>query len=583
VRCALLQIKSLLPALVKLPVLGLVAIVMLICDMNSVSTNTCVAVFALALSSLAAKAQQPAPDLVLLNGKIFTSDAAHPYVQALAVRGERITATGNSAKIRALAGTHTRQIDLGGRTVIPGINDAHNHISISPPNRMDLELTSPDPDWPEVKAAIAAAVLKVPKGTLIQGEIALKIFRDLAVNRDTLDQVAPNNPVVLETLHAWIVNSAALKRFGIQEGQPDPLGGRFERSLDGRLTGVIREYALEQVWRNLSDQTSEADALRELRETFSAAAKWGITTIQDMDNDMPPDRCIALFEKTPVPIRVRVIRMPGTTPAGRDIQEGRPVPRSSNPLITVSGTKWILDGTPLEGTFAPRNDSATLEYFVLHEQMTFPQTELVAMLRETLHDHDQLMLHVSAYPPAAAMLSAMQAEGGAQVWAKQRVRFEHGDSLTPDLLPRVKEMGIVVVQNPTHLAGVNLIPAMGSVLEKLKAQPLRSLLAMGIPVAFGSDGPPNPYLNIMLASLDPDRPSEAITREQAVIAYTLTSAYAEFAETDKGSLEAGKLADLAVLSQDIFTIDSSELPNTESVLTMVGGKIVYDGKALPLQ
>jgi predicted amidohydrolase YtcJ len=177
----------------------------------------------------------------------------------------------------------------------------------------------------------------------------------------------------------------------------------------------------------------------------------------------------------------------------------------------------------------------------------------------------------------------MQSDGGAQVWAKERVRFEHGDGLTPDLIPRVKEMGIVVVQDPTHLAGVNALPAIGIVLEKLKAQPLQSLLAAGVPVAFGSDGPPNPYLNIMFASLDPDRPSEAITREQAVIAYTLTSAYAEFAEKDKGSLEAGKLADLAVLSHDIFTIDSSELPKTESVLTLVGGKIVYDGKVLPLQ
>jgi predicted amidohydrolase YtcJ len=553
--------------------------------MISRSIKSCAAVFVLALRFLAAEAQQPAPDLILLNGKIFTSDAAHPYVQALAIRGERITATGDSAKIRALAGPQTKQIDLGGRTVIPGINDAHNHISVSPPNRLDLELKSPDPDWPEMKAAIAAAVLKAPEGTLIQGEIAWKIFRDLAVNRDALDQLAPKNPVILETFtgHAWIVNSAALKQFGIREDQPDPLGGRYERSPDGRLTGVIREYALEQVWRNQSNQTSEADALRELRETFSAAAKWGITTIQDMDNDMPPDRCIALLEKMPTPIRVRVIRMPGTTPAGRDIQEGRPVPHSSNPLITVSGTKWILDGTPLEGTFAPRSDPSPLEYVVMHEQMTFPQTELVAMLRETLHDHDQLMLHVSAYPPAAAMLSAMQSEGGAQVWAKQRVRFEHGDSLTPDLVPRVKEMGIVVVQNPIHLAGGDALPAIGSTLEKLKAQPLRSLLAAGIPVAFGSDGPPNPYLNIMFASIDPDRPSEAITREQAVIAYTLTSAYAEFAEKDKGSLERGKLADLAVLSQDIFTVDASDLPKTESVLTIVGGKTVYDGKAIPHQ
>jgi len=548
----------------------------------------CVCLSAIAFMSLshgAAESQQAPPDAALLNGKIFTGDAAHPYVQAIAIRGERITAIGDSAKIRALADTHTRQIDLGGRTVIPGINDAHVHLSISPPNRIDLELKSPDPDWPEMKAAIAAAVLKTSKGTFIYGTIGWNLFRDLAVNRDTLDQVAPNNPVILATFtsHAWIVDSAALARIGIRENEPDPLGGRYERSPDGRLTGVIREYALEQVWRNQSSQTSEADALRELRETFSAAVKWGVTTIQDMENDMPPDRCIALLEKIPVPIRVRVIRMPGTTPAGRDIQEGRPVPKISNPLITVSGTEWILDGTPVEGTFAARSDPSTFEYFQLHEQMTFPQTELAAMLRETLHDHDQLLLHVSASRAAAAMLSAMQSAGGAQVWAKQRVRFEHGDGLTPDLIPQVKERGIIVVRNPIHGAGGDESPDLRGVFERIKAQPLRSLLAAGIPVAFGSDGPPNPYLNIMLASLDPARPSEAITREQAVIAYTLTSAYAEFAEKDKGSLEPGKLADLAVLSQDIFKVDPSELPKTESMLTMVGGKIVYDGMVIPHQ
>jgi predicted amidohydrolase YtcJ len=551
--------------------------------MMSASTNTCVAVFILVLSSLAAKAQQPAPDLVLLNGKIFTSDAAHPYVQAIAVRGERITATGDSAKIKALVGPHTKQIDLGGRTVIPGINDAHNHLGIAPPNHIDLELPSPDPTWPEMKAAIAAAVLKAPPGTFINGTIAWKIFRDLAVDRNALDQVALHNPVVLQTLtnHAWIMNSAALAQAGVREGQPDPMGGRFERSPDGKLTGVVREYAAFDVERTFADQTSEADALSELRKTLSEAAKWGITTIQDMSNDMPPDRCVALLEKMPTPIRVRVMRMPGTTPAGRDIQEGRPAPWSSNPLITVSGTKWMLDGTPVEGTFASRDDPATVGYFVLHEQLTFPKDQIAAMLRETLHDDDQLLVHVSAYPPAAAMVDAMQSAGGMQIWAKRRLRFEHGDGLTPDLIPRVKALGIVVVQNPSHLTVANLNPGLRSMFEDLKLQPLRSLLAADIPLALGSDGPTNPYLNIMFASLDPNRPSEAITREQAVVAYTLTSAYAEFAEKDKGSLEPGKLADLAVLSQDIFKVDASDLPKTESVLTLVGGNIVYDGKVIP--
>ena len=135
--------------------------------------------------------------------------------------------------------------------------------------------------------------------------------------------MAPNNPVILYAFggHAWIVNSAALAARPDSENQPDPLGGRYERSPDGRLTGVIREYALETLWRNLSDQTSEADALRELRRDLFRSRPSGDPFIQDMENDMPPDRCIALLEKMPVQIRVRVIRMPGTTPAGRDKQE----------------------------------------------------------------------------------------------------------------------------------------------------------------------------------------------------------------------------------------------------------------------
>lgn len=176
------------------------------------------------------------------------------------------------------------------------------------------------------------------------------------------------------------------------------------------------------------------------------------------------------------------------------------------------------------------------------------------------------------------MLDAMQATGGRQVWAGKRVRFEHGDGLFSDLIPRAKEMGIVVIQNPTHFNVAVLFGA--TPLKFQQAQPLRSLLAAGIPVALGSDGPMNPYLNIMLACIDPSNPGEAITREQAVIAYTLTSAYAEFQEKEKGSLEPGKLADLAVLSQDIFSVPFPDLPKTESVLTLVGGKVAYDAKVI---
>jgi hypothetical protein len=529
-------------------------------------------------------AQQP-PDLILLNGQIFTSNAAQPYVQALAIRGERILATGDSAKIKALAGPHTRLIDLAGRTVIPGINDAHDHIDLDPPHAVHLDLKTIDPTWNQLKDAIAAAAAKTPKGTFLLADIGPIIFHDTSVARIALDQVAPENPVILTTLtgHAAILNSAALAQAGIREDQLDPLGGRYERSADGKLTGVLREYAVLQLSRKLALMPSDAEATTQLRDFFAQCVKLGITSLQDMSDALPPDRAVELFEATPTPIRIRIMRMPGTTPAGRDTLEGRSVPRHPSPLITVSGTKWMLDGVPLENTFTPRDipsmpANETLDYGARHLPLTFSEKEMDAMLRESLADGDQMMFHVSGYLSTAAMLNAMQATGGKRVWDGKRVRFEHGDGLFPDLIPRAKDFGIVVVQNPTHFDVTLLVGP--SPMKYKDVQPFRSLLAAGIPLALGSDGPINPYLNIMLATIDPGRPTEAITRVQAVTAYTLTSAYAEFAEKDKGSIEPGKLADLAVLSQDIFKIPTPDLPKTESVLTIVGGKIVFDSGAL---
>jgi predicted amidohydrolase YtcJ len=240
----------------------------------------------------------------------------------------------------------------------------------------------------------------------------------------------------------------------------------------------------------------------------------------------------------------------------------------------------MLDGTPLEGTFLPRSDTTPLGEADLHLPLTFPATELSAMLRESLKNNDQLLLHISGYPAPQAMLEEMEKAGGEKVWASRRVRFEHGDGLVPRLFPAAKKMGIVVVQNPAHFDATDMVPGLGNQFITARLQPLRSLLAAGIPVALGSDGPMNPYLNIMFAVTHPDNPSEAITREQAVIAYTATSAYAEFAEKDKGTLELGKIADLAVLSQDIFTVSASDLPRTTSLLTLVGGKVVYDARMI---
>ena len=538
--------------------------------------------FGLFCLSMSAFAQsQRDPDLILFNGKIFTSVAAHPYVEALAIRGNRIVATGDTKTIQAMAGQKTNAVDLHGATVIPGINDAHHHFNLGPPE-VDVDLQTPNPTWAQVKDGIATAIAKNPPNSLISVTIGFKVFADPSIDRDALDQLAPHNPVSLGTFtgHAVILNTAGLSFYHIPENQPDPMGGRFERDAKGRLTGTVREYALLNVERAAADRVPDSAAVVQIRQQLEEEAKYGVTSVQELAVLIPPARAVSLLEAAPTQIRVRVVRMPGTTTAGRDIAEGKGVPAHPASLITVSGSKWLADGVGVEGTFTPRGvwklpAKLPFDSLITDLPLEFPKGEYPAMLRESIKNNDQLLLHISGNISAETVLDAIDASGGSKVWDGRRLCFEHGDGVFPDQFARIKQDGIIVVQNPVHLAPI-LPPG---VVPFEKAQPLKSLLAAGIPLALGSDAPPNPFLDIMFATNPGNRPSEAITREQAVIAYTLTSAYAEFQEKEKGTIEPGKFADIAVLSQDIFSVPAEELPKTVSVLTLVGGKVVYKAKA----
>ena len=528
-------------------------------------------------ASVSAAAQEAKPELILFNGKIFTSIAAHPFVEAIAIRGDRIVATGDSRTIEAMAGPKTNSIDLHGGTAIPGINDAHHHFQLGPPE-VDVNLHTMDPTWAQVKDGITDAIAKNPPGSLIVVAIGFRVFGDTSINRDALDQIAPNNPVALGTFtgHAMVLNTAGLRFYNIAENQPDPLGGRFERDAKGRLTGTVREYALMNIERAAADRVPDDAAIEQLRQQLDEEAKYGVTSIQELSITMAPARAVSLLEKVPPQIRVRMVRMPGTTPTGRDIQEGQGMPTHPASLITVSGTKWLGDGVGIEGTLTPRGEwklpaRPPFDSLFTDLPLEFPRTEYPAMLRESIRNHDQLLLHVSGNLAAQTVLDAVDSLGGKDVWNGRRLRFEHGDGIFPDQFPRIKQDGIIVVQNPHHFAPI----APPGVVVFERVQPLKSILAAGIPLALGSDGPINPYVDILFAANPGNRPSEGITREHAVIAYTLTSAYAEFAEKEKGTIEPGKLADIAVLSQDIFTVPPPELPKTQAVLTLVGGKVIY--------
>jgi hypothetical protein len=528
--------------------------------------------------SFSVSANQIAPDLILYNGKIFTSDDAQPDAEAIAIGGERILAIGTNDEIKKLAGKKTRLIDLQNRVVTPGFNDAHAHF-MPEPKGFNLQFKDLEPSWSETVEAIKNAVKQTTKGEWIFGTIGWKALAGTEANRRTLDEIAPDNSVFLETYygHGLIVNSKAMAVLKISENTVNPLGGYFERDGDTKkLNGRMFEYAQWRQNRFLAEQVSDEEAVKKLKKKAEEAVSFGITSMHIMPT-MRIERFVRLLEKAELPIRVRAMPFSLTTPEGRDLSEigGLSKLKSSNAKITVGGIKWILDGTPLERGAALRKDYDDKPGW--RGQLNFTENEIEKIIKESLQFNQPLLLHCVGDRACEAVFNAMEKVGGGKIdWAKKRVRLEHAEVVIDDLLERAKKLGVVIVQNPTHFTD-------GEASQMRwgggKAR-IRSFVEAGIPFALGSDGPMNPFLNIMLASIHPDNPPQAISRRQAVRAYTFGSAYAEFTETQKGTLAKGKLADLAVLSQDIFIASVPDLPKTQSILTIVGGKIVYDAKVL---
>jgi len=527
--------------------------------------------------------QAQSPDIILTHGKIFTSDTAHPYAEAVAIKGDKILAIGTTASIEKRANRRTIRMDLGGRVVIPGINDAHDHIGFGTPVGRFIAFTEPmlpGPTLTQVLDSLAVIVKQLPKGSLIQGNLGIRLIEDTGARRTALDAVSPDHPVILTAPwgHGTIINTKAMQMLGLADTAEDPVGGYYERKGNSRrITGLLREYAEFSILRKWYASVPDSVFVAGFRSYSENAVRWGITSVQDMATALELDKTVRVIRAAQLPIRIRVIRFPGSNPAGRELSAwSRQYPPTAH--LRVEGMKWILDATPLERGALMRASYSDRAGW--RGALNFPLDTVRQLLAEARRSKEQLLLHIVGDSTPNLVLAEMRKAATAQTWNGKRVRFEHADGLLQDQWETVRQMGIVAVVNPAHFTFAEVNHARIGEERTRRYQPLRSLIEAGIPVAIGSDGPNNPFLNIMFAALHPTNPREAITREQAVTAYTRGSAYAESKETEKGMLKAGMLADLAVLSQDIFTVPLPELPTTGSVLTMVGGKVVYDSGAV---
>jgi predicted amidohydrolase YtcJ len=501
-------------------------------------------------------------DIILFNGKIFTSDTSNLIVEALAIKGNKILFTGKNSDVEKFAATGTKKIDLKGKTVVPGFNDAHDHLGWFAPVGKNFyhSFSIPGPNKKEILDTLSSLLKDAKPGQWVQAQIGLDVFHDVSVRRKLLDSIAPDNPVVLQVMwgHGMVVNSKTLQAANISDGAADPLGGIFEREPgSNRLTGAIYEYGQYLIWQ--ARTVSEPNILiKYLRDYATEEIKYGITTVQNMSSTLQGDAARRIFSEAELPLRVRIIPMPATNVHGRGLAEWQNKTTQLTALCYVSGIKYVMDGTPLEETACMTKPYPDKKDW--YGRLNFPIDTIKQILREALDSKTQLCMHMVGDSTTKVILKLMKEAAPDSVWRKKRVRIEHGDGITTEeVIQEVDDMGITVAHTPQYDFYNHL----------------RSLIAKGITITFAPDGLTNPFQNILIVTTQQHDPAENITREQAVIAYTRNAAYAEFADDKKGTLAPGKLADLVVLSQDVFTVPVEQLVAIHSILTIIDGKVVY--------
>src|SRR2546427_3103898 len=303
--------------------------------------------------------------------------------------------------------------------------------------------------------SLAAAARLRPRGTWLFATVGDRVLDDPRANRFLLDSIVPDDPVVLESWsgHAAILNSATLGALGIGHDTPDPLGGHYGRvpgSGGGVLDGRMTEYAWWSARRRLASSVPDSASRADFRRYAEAAARFGITTVQDMNTARTTARAVALLRAADVPIRWRVIRFPMTRPEGRDLADTRTAAADHGGRLDVSGTKYILDGTPVERGAAVRPPYPDRQGG--RGEAGFPPETLQASIREGLGSPGQVVGPAGGGRGVTVLLRTLAAAAPESTWRALRPRIEHGDFLAPELLPLARRLGVVVVQNPAHFS-----------------------------------------------------------------------------------------------------------------------------------
>ena len=561
--------------------------------------KTLLSVLAVFLFASAPASIQPSrtADLIFTNGNVYTVNARRPHAQAIAVKGDRIVFVGTNAAAKRFQGKNTRVVDLRGATVVPGLADAHAHFSGVGQREMTLNLEGIT-TLEEFLAKVKERVDQAKPGDWVTGRGWIETFWKPPVfpTRADLDKVAPNNPVFLTRAdgHASVANSTALKLADVTKDTKDPFGGQVLKDKQtGEPTGMLIDTAQGLVSRHIPPR-GEGSAEEAMVLANKRSIELGWTQIHDAGGSY---REVDLFKKLygegKLKIRLyKAVHGPGAD-AQRLLKEGPTIGAFDN-RFTFRTIKVVSDGalgSRGAALLEPYSDD-TSNKGILRVKVE----ELRPMLEEALRRGIQVETHaigdwanrfiLDEYERALKAVPARNRK-----FREPRWRDEHTQIVNPADLPRFAKLGIIPSMQPSHAIGdLHFVPSRIGIARTKGAYAWQTLIKSGAIIAGGSDAPVErgePMIEFYAAVARKDirgfsgdgwHPEEKVTREQALKMFTIWPAFAAFEEKLRGSIEAGKLADLTILSADIMKIPEAEILKTRCVMTVIGGEIVYEAR-----
>src|SRR5829696_827515 len=549
-----------------------------------------------ALVTPTAGGRQLEADLVVVNANVRTMDPKRPNAEAVAVHANRITAVGTSAEVRRLVGPRTRVVDARGALLLPGFNDAHVHFISGGFQLSSVDLR--DAATPrEFAERIRRFSEKLPKGRWVTGgDWDHERWPDVKgaaplPTKELIDAFTPDRAVFVNRLdgHMALANSYTLKLAGVTRDTPDPPGGQIVRDpKTGEPTGVLKDAAMSFVWK-VAPEPSFEEKLEAARAATAHAAEHGVTSVQDMSAGDDVGVYQTLLEHGELKTRVYAV-----SPLSDWERLGRVGVRRAfgGDMLRIGGLKAFADGSLGSTTalfFEPYLDAPDTSGLPGDEM--FPEGAMPGRVEAADAVGLQVMIHAIGDKANDAVLNIYEQVVKGNGARDRRFRVEHAQHLRARDIARFGRDRVVASMQPYHCIDDGRWAEKRIGRERARGTyAFRSLLDAGAVLAFGSDwsvAPLDPVMGIYAAAtrrtLDGRNPTgwvpeQKITVEEAVRAYTVGAAYAEFAEGVKWTLSPGKLADLVILSQDIFNIAPAEIETVKVWMTVMDGRVVFEKK-----